>query len=166
LQVFGCAEFLECLVVAAAAGIKPPGRQVQQLSDVRPGVCLQGLPGSLQPSLALVELTCPDHRAGQRDQRGRDHRLRAPAVPLGERDRLAAAPLGGGERAHPRRETELRQAADFQVGPADLPGQDGALPEVAFGAWQPERPRLGGPQVHQRHRPQIAAQRDVLIGRP
>ncbi len=70
-------------------------------------------------------------------------------MPLGEGDRLAAAPLGRGERVEDqRREPELRQAADFQVGPADLTGQVGALPEVAFGVrrvWQPERPRLGGP---------------------
>ena len=44
------------------------------------------------------------------------------------------------------RETELREAADFQVRPADLPGQDGALPEVAFSVWQPQGPRLGGPR--------------------
>ena len=135
-QVFGRAELLERLVVAAAAGVQHPGRLVQQQPDVRPGVCLQGLFGALQPSLALVELTRPDHRAGERDQRGRDHRFRAPAVSLGERDRLAAAPLGRGERADLRCEPELRQAADFEVGPADLPGQGGALPEVAFGVRQ------------------------------
>ena len=32
-----------------------------------------------------------------------------------------------------RREPELREAADFEVGPADLTGQDRALPEVTFG---------------------------------
>ncbi len=117
-------------------------------------------------SLALVELTRPDHRAGERDQRGCDHGLGAPAVPLGECDRLAAAPLGRGERANPRRETELRQAADLEVGPADLPGQGSALPQVTFGVRQRQRPRLGGAQVHQRHRPQVAAQRDVLVGLP
>jgi len=43
-----------------------------------PGVCLQGLPGSSQPSLALVELTRPDQRAGEHYQRGRDHRFGCP----------------------------------------------------------------------------------------
>ena len=76
-----------------------PAAMVQQQPDARPGVCLQGPSGALQPSLAFVELTRQDHRGGQRHQRGRDHRLRAPAVPLGERYRLAAAPLGRGERA-------------------------------------------------------------------
>src|SRR6266704_1376776 len=136
--------------------------------DVRPGVW--GLSGSLQPSLALVELTCSDPRASEHYQRGCDHRFGAPAVPLGEGERLAAAPLGCGERVEDERcEPELRQAADFQVGAADLPGEVSALPEAAFGVrrvWQPERPRLGGPQTHQRHRAQVAAERDVLVGLP
>jgi hypothetical protein len=55
-------------------------------------------------------------------------------VPLGEGDRLAAAPLGRGERVEDQRcEPEPRQAGDLEVGAADLTGQDGALPEVAFG---------------------------------
>ena len=89
--------------------------------------CSHRSPSSNSPVQTIV--------GGQRDQRGRDHRLRAPAVPLGERDRLAAAPPGRGERAEPRCETELRKAADFQVGPADPPGQGGALLEVAFSVW-------------------------------
>ena len=37
--------------------------------------------------------------------------------------RLPASPLGRGERVEDqRREPELRQAADFEVGAADLPG--------------------------------------------
>ena len=119
--------------------------------------------GPAQPSLALVEVTQPHHRAGERYQRGRDHRLRSPAVPVGERYRLAAAALGRGERVDLRRKTELREAADLEVRPADLPGQDGALLEVAFSVWKPERPRLDGPQVHQRHRSQVAVQRDVFV---
>jgi len=121
---------------------------------------------ALLPSLAFVELTRPDQVGDQRYQRGRDDGLRAPAVPIGERNRLAAEPPGRGERARLRRETELRQASDFEVGPADPPGQDGALPEVALGVWQPQRPRLNDPQIHQRHRPQVAARRDVLVGLP
>jgi hypothetical protein len=54
-------------------------------------------------------------------------------VPVGQRDRLVAALPGGGERADPRREPELGQAADLQVGPADLSGQGNALLEVALG---------------------------------
>jgi hypothetical protein len=115
-------------------------------------------------ALALVELTRPDHRAGQREQCGRDHRFYAPPVPLGEGDRLTAALLGRGERVDLGCEPELREAADFEVGSADLPGQGGALLQVAFGVWKRERPRLGGPQVHQRHGSQVAAERDVFVG--
>jgi hypothetical protein len=64
------------------------------------------------------------------------------------------------------REAELREAADFHVGPTDLPGQDGAVLEVACCVWQPQGPRLDGPQIHQRHRSQVAAQGDVCVGRP
>ena len=124
-------------MVVAAAGVEPPGRQVQQLSDVRPGVCLQGPFGALQPSLALVKLARPDQVGGQRDQRGRNNRLCAPAVPIGKGDRLVAATPGRGERADPRRETQLCQAGDLQVGPADPPGKNGALLEVALSIWQP-----------------------------
>src|SRR6266508_4612473 len=126
-----------CSSVVAAAGLEHPGRQVQQLPDARPGVCLQGLCGALQPSLAFVEVTRPDRRGGERYQRGRNHRLCAPAVPLGERYRLVAVLPGGGDRADLRRETQLRQAADLQVGPADPAGQGGALLEVAFSVLQP-----------------------------
>src|SRR5262249_56860550 len=121
-------------MVAAAASVQQTSRLVQQERDIRPGICLQGLSGSLQPPLALVELTGPDHRAGEHYQRGCDHRFRAPAVLLGEGDRLAAAPLGRGERVEDQRcEPELRQAGDVQVWPADLTAQLGALPELAFG---------------------------------
>jgi len=44
-------------VVAAAARPQYPGRLVEQQPDVRPGVCLQSLCGSVQPSLGFVELT-------------------------------------------------------------------------------------------------------------
>ncbi len=165
--MFGLAELLECLVVAAAAGVQQAACHVHMQPEVRPGVCLQGPFGAPQPPLALVEVTQPHHRAGEHYHRGCDHRFRAPAVAFGERDRLAAAPPDRGERVEDQRcEPEPRQAGDFQVRPADLPGQDGALPEVAFSVRQPKRPRLGDPQVHQRHRPQVVAQRDVLVGLP
>src|SRR6202043_1246133 len=92
------AELLDRLVAAAVTGIQYPGRLVQQQPDVRPGVCLQSSLGAPQPPLALVELTQEHHRAGERHQRGGDHRLRPPAVPLGERYRLTTARLGHGER--------------------------------------------------------------------
>ena len=133
--------------VRRAASVEHPGHQVQQLPDARPGVCFQGPRGALQPSLALVQLTRPDHHPGEGDQRGRDDRRRTPSIPVGERDRLAAAAPGRGERADPRREPELRETADFEVGPADLPGQDGALAEVAFTVFDPQGPRLNDPQV-------------------
>jgi hypothetical protein len=86
-------------------------------------------------------------------------------VPVGDRYRLAAALPGRGERADLRREPELRQAPGLEVGSADPPGQDGALQQVPFGAGQPQG-RLDGPQVHQRHRPQVVTERDVLVGLP
>ncbi len=154
-------------MVAAKARPQHPDGLVHQQPDVRPAIRLPGLPGPLQPAFALVELTRPDQRGGHRDERGRDHPFVGQAVPLGQLDRLAAAPLGDGERVDPRREAQLRQAPDLEVGPADLPGQRGALPQVAFGVGQTgRRPRLGRPQVQQRQRPQVAAQRDVLVGLP
>ena len=54
--------------------------------------------------------------------------------------------------------------ADFEVRPADSPGQGGALPQVTFSVGQPQRPRLDDSQIHQRHRAQVAAERDVLVG--
>ena len=41
---------------------------------------------------------------------------------------------------------ELRKAADFEVWPADAPGQDGALLEVAFSVLKPQGPRLEVPR--------------------
>jgi hypothetical protein len=73
-QVFGRAELLERLMAAAAAGVQHPGRLVQQQPDVRPGVCLQGPFGAPQPPLALVELTQPHHRAGERGLRLKEAR--------------------------------------------------------------------------------------------
>ena len=55
-QVFGRAELLERLMVAAATGVQHAAHDVQKQSDVRPGVCLQGPRGAPQPPLALVEL--------------------------------------------------------------------------------------------------------------
>ena len=49
-----------------------------------------------------------------------------------------AVALGSDERAGFRREPELREAPDFEVGPTDLPGQDDALLEVAFGVGKPQ----------------------------
>src|SRR5258706_11394623 len=118
-------------MMAAAPGVQYPSRLVRQERDVRPGVCLQGPSGAPQPPLALVELTRPDQRGGEHYQRGCDHRFRTPAVLVGEGDRLAAAPLGRGERVEDQRcEPQLREAAGLQVRAADLPGQDGALQEV------------------------------------
>jgi hypothetical protein len=51
---------------------------------------------------------------------------------------------GPGRALDLRCETELGQAGDFEVGAADLPGQGGALLEVAFGVGQPQG-RLDGP---------------------
>src|SRR6266540_5759126 len=119
-------------MVAAAAGLQHAARHVHEQPDVRPGVCLKRPCGALQPPLGLGKLTRPHHRAGQRYQRGRDPRLRAPSMSLGKRDRLAAAPLDSGEREDLRREPQLREASDLEVGPADLTGQDSALPQVAL----------------------------------
>ncbi len=154
--MLGRDELRQRLAVAAAAGLQHAARHVHKQPDVRPGVCVQRPFGAPQPSLALVKLTRPRHRVGQRDQRGRDPRLRAPAVPLGERYRLIAAPPGNGERADLGGEPELRQAPDFKVGPTGLPGKHGPFLEVAFGVGKPQG-RLDGPQIHQRHRAQVAA---------
>jgi len=85
---------------------------VHQLPDAGPAVGLQGPYGALQPSLAFVEFTRPGQVGRQRDQRGRDDGLPAPAMPAGERNRLAAALPGRAERADLRRESQLRQAGE------------------------------------------------------
>ena len=73
LQPVGGAELGQRLLVATAAGQQHPVRVVQQQPDVGPAVRLPCLPGTLQPPLAVVELTGPDQGGGHRDQRGRDH---------------------------------------------------------------------------------------------
>jgi hypothetical protein len=47
-----------------------------------------------------------------------------------------------------------------------LAGRYRSTLSVAFCVGQRQGPRLGGAQIHQRHRAQVAAQGDVLIGRP
>jgi hypothetical protein len=59
LQAFGRTELLERLMVAAAARVEHPGRQVQHQSDVWSDVCLQCPCGALHPLLTLVELAHP-----------------------------------------------------------------------------------------------------------
>ena len=152
--------------MAAAACLQHAARHVHEQPDTGPGVCFQGPCGAPQRALAFVELTRPDQVGGQCYQRGRDDGLCAPAVSVGEGDRLAAAAPGGGERVDLRRETELCQAGNLQIGPADPPGQNGALPEVAFSVWKSQGPCFDGPQIHQRHRPEVAVERDVLVGLP
>jgi hypothetical protein len=165
-RAFSRSELLERLVVAAAAGQQKTGHDVGEHPDTGPSVCLHGPCGALQPSLGFVELTRPGQVGSQRYQRWCGDGIRAPAVPVSERYRLAAAPSGNGERAELGRETELRQTGDFQVGAADLPGQGGALLEMTFSVRKPLGPLLDDPQVHQRDRPQVAAERDVLGRRP
>ena len=152
--------------MAAAAGQQEAAHDVGKQPDTGPGICLQGLCGALQPSVGFVEFTRPGQVGGQRYQRWCGDGIRAPAMPVSERYRLAAALPGNGEGAELGRETELRQTGDLQVGAADLPGQDSALPEMTFGVRQPLGPLLDDPQVHQRDCPQVAAERDVLLGRP
>jgi hypothetical protein len=53
LQTFGRAELLQGLVVAAAAGVEPPGRQVQQLPRCPARCRFAGPCGALQPSLGF-----------------------------------------------------------------------------------------------------------------
>src|ERR1700722_11797811 len=100
--------------------------------DAWPFVCLQGPSCPMQPSLPLVELPRPDHRFCEGYHRGLVRWFGAPAVPVGERDRLVAASAGRAERTGFRHESELGEAADFEVGPADRPGQGGALLQVTF----------------------------------
>ena len=102
--------------------------------------------GALQPTLPLVELTGPDHGAGERDDRRRDHRFGAPTVVLGESPGLLAARTNGGERAEFGRETELGKAADFEVGAAEPAGERGALGQVAFTVGNPQGPRFNDAQ--------------------
>src|SRR5690348_4057863 len=45
-QVFGCAELLKRLVVAAMGGVQYSRRLVQEERDVRPGICPQRLCGA------------------------------------------------------------------------------------------------------------------------
>ena len=51
--------------------------------------------------------------------------------------------------------SELPEAADFEVGPADLPGQDGTLLQVAFSILLRQGPRFNRPQIHQRRCSQV-----------
>ena len=105
---------------------------------------------------------------GQREQRGRDHGFCAPAVPLGERYRLTAALLGRGQGTGCRREAELGQAGDLEIGAADLTGQGGALPQVAFGVGEGpgtmSLPRFGGSSAAGGS--QVVGDRDLFAALP
>ena len=164
LQAFGHTEFLKGLEAAADAVPQYPGLDVQQQPDVRPGVCLHGLHRAPQPSPGLGELPGPHHRASQLTSAsaitGSVPQPCRSASAIASRQRRWVVANGG-----PSTRTQAGEAP-FHVRSATLPGQRGTLPQVTFGVRQRQRPCLNGPQVHQRHRSQVAVQRDVLIRLP
>src|SRR3954447_15567857 len=58
---------------------------------------------------------------------------------------------------------EEGQAADLDVWPADLPGQAGALLEVALRLAKSDPP-LNGAEVQERHSSQLAGEGEILFG--
>ena len=131
-----------------------------------PGVCLQSAGGAAQPAIALVEFTRPDESAREVHERRRDDRLRAPAMLLGECYRLSAPPPRGCEGLDLRCEGELSQACHFEVRTSDPPRKIGALLQVPLAVLVSQRPRFDDPEIHERHRAQVAVERDVLVRLP
>ena len=58
----------------------------------------------------------------------------------------------------------MSEAGHLQVGPAKALGKGSAIQEVLLAFGQPQRPRLGDAQVHERQGAQVAAERDVRVG--
>jgi hypothetical protein len=145
--------------------VQHPGYQMQPRPDAGRVVGFQGPGRAPQPPLAFAELPRPDCRLGQGEQRGRDHRFGPPAVPLGQRYHLPAAFPGRGQGTG-RHGPELGEAAYLEIRAADLPGQGGTLPQVAFGVGERQGPRLDRSEVHQADGPQVAGERDLLAAPP
>src|SRR6202034_4153238 len=91
---------------------------------------------------------------------------RAPAVLVGEGYRLSAPPPRSCEGLDLRRERELSQAGHFEVRTSDPPAKIGALLQVPLAVLVAKRPRFDGSEIHERHRAQVAVERDVLVSLP
>src|ERR1022692_2391032 len=85
---------------------------------------------------------------------------------LGERYRFSAPPPGSGEGLDLRCEGELSQAGHFEVRTSDPPRKIGALLQVPLTVLVPQRPRFDDSEIHERHRAQVAVERDVLVRLP
>src|SRR5258708_29030836 len=82
---------------------------------------------------------------------------------LGEGYRLSAAPSRSCEGLDLRCEGELSQAGHFEVRTSDPPRKIGALLQVPLAVLVPQRPRFDDSEIHERHRAQVAVERDVLV---
>ena len=108
--------------------------------------------------LCLLQPSLPDQRGAECHVGDAGGRLLAPAVPLGQLDRLPArAPLQREDRKT-RRHRPVRQAEELEIGPPDPAGQGDALLQVPVRLLGPRGPDLGDAQADQGQRPQILAQ--------
>src|ERR1700677_1357675 len=83
---------------------------------------------------------------------------------LGKGNRLQASLPGMCERLDLRCEGKLGQAGHLEVRTPDPPRKLGTLLQMPLAVLISERPRLDGSEVHERHRPQVAVERDLLVG--
>src|SRR6266568_4352999 len=150
----GAVPFRTSWAAARAAAGLPSARQM----------AARALPISPEP--ASSEFTRPDEDPGQVQERRRDDRLRAPAVLLGESYRFQAPLPRCGEWLNLRCEGELSQAGHFEVWTPDPPGKVGALLQVPLAVLVPQRPCFNDSEIHERHRAQVAVERDVLVRLP
>src|SRR6202023_3469119 len=85
---------------------------------------------------------------------------------LGEPYRLSAPPPGSCEGLDLRCEGELSQAGHFEVRTSDPSRKFGTLLQVPLAVLVSQRPRFDGSEIHERHRAQVAVERDVLVRLP
>src|SRR5580704_1773130 len=85
---------------------------------------------------------------------------------LSEGYRLSAPLAGGGEGLNLRCEGQLSQAGHLEEGTADLARKIGALLQVPLAVPVCQRPCFDGAEIHERHRAQVAVERDVLVRLP
>ena len=159
--LFGGVELREGFGRPSAARVVHPPYQVEQGPDAGSRVVQQGLFGAVEQVLRLAELARPDVREGLREQRRRDDPRAAPAVLVGECDRLRAQLLGQRKRGELGGEAVVREAGDLQVRPADPARELGALAQVPR-AVRIHVEALDGAQAHQCHDTQVAVGEDLL----
>src|SRR5690348_9866338 len=136
-----------------ACGVQLAVNHVQHHHGERVELWLGDLPGAAQCALSFVELSHPDRPDGHRRKRGREYRLVAQAITLGQGYRLTPPFACARKRHELGRENLVSATRYLEVWPADRLGECGSLGEVTVGIVKSSRPRFGDPEVQKRDAP-------------